>query len=155
MESLLNTSTIGMSAGIALVVVITAIVIYYYTKGVVPGASTYIESAPPTSSSGIDSTTAKFMMFYTTWCPHSKSAQGPWASFKQKMKNTPFKYGGRSIMFEEINAEADQGKAALYNISAYPTFKLETDSKVYEMIGKPEVSNFRAFLISALGKETS
>lgn len=153
MESLLNTSTIGMSAGIALVVVVVVIVVYYYTKGVVPGASTYIESTPPTSN-GMDATTAKFMMFYTTWCPWSKKAQGPWASLKQKMKNTPVKYGGRSIIFEEINAEADEGKAALYTVSAYPTFKLETDTKVYEMIGKPEVSNFRAFLISALGQES-
>lgn len=155
MEGLLNTTTIGMSAGIALVVVVSVIVIYYFTKGVVPGASTYIESAPPTSASGIDANTAKFMMFYTTWCPYSKKAQAPWASLKQKMKNTPVKYGGKSIMFEEINADADQGKAALYRIQAYPTFKLETDSKVYEMIGKPEVSNFRAFLISALGQESS
>jgi thiol-disulfide isomerase/thioredoxin len=154
MESLLNTTTIGMSAGIALVIVVLAISLYYAFRGVVPGASLYVETKPPTSN-GMDANTAKFMMFYTTWCPYSKKAQQPWASFKQMMKNTPKTYGGKSIMFEEINAEADEGKAALYNVQAYPTFKLETDSKVYQMIGKPEPATFRAFLMSALGKESS
>jgi len=154
MESLLNPTTIGMSAGIALVIVALAIGLYYAFKGVVPGASLYV-TTPPITNNGIDDKSAKFMMFYTTWCPYSKSAQKPWTSFKQMLKNNPKTYGGRSIMFEEINAEADEGKAALYRIQAYPTFKLETDSNVYEMIGKPEPNTFRAFLISALGEESS
>ena len=54
---------------------------------------------------------------------------------------------------EEINAESDKGKSALYKIKAYPTFKLETSEKVYEMKGPPSTASFRAFLISALGEE--
>ena len=50
-------------------------------------------------------------------------------------------------------AESDKGKSALYKIKAYPTFKLETSEKVYEMKGPPSTASFRAFLISALGEE--
>jgi hypothetical protein len=59
----------------------------------------------------------------------------------------------KKFIFEEINAEADKGKSALYQIKAYPTFKLETSDKVYEMLGPPTVESFRAFLESALGSE--
>ena len=56
-------------------------------------------------------------------------------------------------MFEDINAEANKGKAALYKIQAYPTFKLETHNKVVELKAVPDPLNFDAFLVSALGKK--
>jgi thiol-disulfide isomerase/thioredoxin len=96
---------------------------------------------------------ARFMFFYAPWCPHCRNAQTPWSSFKELTKNSHYTYGGKDIVFEDINAEIDKGKAALYGITAYPTFKVETSEKVYEMKGRPSVDTFRSFLKSSIGDE--
>lgn len=137
---------------VSLLVVTVSIGIYYAITGKPPGARV-IEQDVPISGNGLEQNQAKFMFFYTTWCPHCHSAKEPWKSFKQMVQNQKYTYGGKEIQFEEINAEADRGRSALYKISAYPTFKVETSNKVYEMIGKPSSQTFRAFLQSALGQE--
>lgn len=150
----MDVRNIGMIFGITLAVVVAVIVIYYTVWGIMPGASVMSVTEPPTSN-GMDGNQSKFIFFYTTWCPWSKKAQQPWASLKEVMKNTPKTYGGKTVIFEEVNAESEEGKAALYGVKAYPTFKLETKDKVYEMLGKPSVAAFRAFLITVLGNESS
>jgi thiol-disulfide isomerase/thioredoxin len=150
----MDSSSVLIAIVISLVVVSLSIGLYYATTGVLPGSKMIVQE-PPIPSNGMEDDQAKFMFFYTTWCNWSKKAQTPWSSLKEMHKNTPRKYGGKTVIFEEINAESDEGKAALYKIKAYPTFKLETKDKVYEMLGKPGTDTFRAFLISALGKESS
>jgi hypothetical protein len=151
----MDIKSIGMTFGITLALVAAAIVTYYLVWGIMPGASVLSVTEPPMTNNGLDENQAKFMFFYTTWCPWSKKAQQPWASLKEIHKNTPKKYGTTTVLFEEVNAENETGKSALYGIKAYPTFKLETKDKVYEMLGKPSVAAFRAFLITVLGKESS
>jgi thiol-disulfide isomerase/thioredoxin len=136
---------------ISLIVVVSFIGIYYAITGTPPGAR-LIEQEPPIDSR-LDDTQATLMFFYTSWCPHCKTAQEPWKSLKQVIKNDNLTYGGKTISFEDINAETNKGKAALYKINAYPTFKVITDKKVYEMLGKPTVPNLREFLKKALGDE--
>jgi len=136
---------------VSLIVVLACIGIYYAWTGTPPGAKV-IEQEPP-NDGGLDDGQANFMFFYATWCPHCKHAQQPWHSMKQFVKNSNYTYGGKKVSFEEVNAETDKGKAALYSIQAYPTFKLQTSKKIYEMVGKPDVANFREFLKKALGDE--
>ena len=136
---------------VALVVVTASVVLYHTITGVWPGSKLII-SKPPVSGS-VDDNTAKFMFFYTTWCPWSKKAQAPWSSFKEQHKNTRYTYGGKTVVFEDINADSDKGKTALYKIKGYPTFKLETNDKVFEMKGAPTTESFREFLKNALGSE--
>jgi thiol-disulfide isomerase/thioredoxin len=136
---------------VSAIVVIALIGLYYLWTGTPPG-SRLIEQEPPTSS-GLGDGQANFMFFYATWCPHCKTAQQPWHSLKQFIKNSGYTYGGKTVGFEEINAETDKGKTALFNIQGYPTFKLQTADKLYEMVGKPTTSNFREFLKKALGAE--
>jgi thiol-disulfide isomerase/thioredoxin len=137
-----------VAAVISVLVVVIAIGLYYLFTGILPGAK--IVHAPVTE---VDENQAKFIFFYTTWCPHCKKAQQPWASLKEMMKTRQYTYGGKKVVLEEVNAESDKGKAALYKIKAYPTFKLETSDKMYEMLGRPSTSSFRAFLSSSLGTE--
>jgi thiol-disulfide isomerase/thioredoxin len=140
-----------------LIVLITFIIIivgYRLYAGYYPG-SKYIVTDSPIGNAGLEPGQAKFMFFYTTWCPHCKAAQTPWGKFKQQLQNAPVKYGNYTVMFEEINADSDKGKAALYSIKAYPTFKVETNGKVYEMKGIPDPLTFDAFLTTVLGKKTS
>ena len=139
---------------IAIVLALLVIGIYWAIRGYPPGVSTY--QTPPVSPNGMDPGQAKFMFFYTPWCPHCKTAHPVWSSLKQTLKNTPTTYGGHTILFEEINCDSDKGKSALYKIEGYPTFKLETDSKLYDFKGKPSVSALDAFLVKVLGqKKTS
>jgi len=137
---------------VSLVVVVSAILLYYVFFQVPPGAKMIVKP-PPITSSSLEPNQARFMFFYATWCPHCRNAQTPWSSFKELTKNSHYTYGGKDIIFEEINADSDKGKSALYGINAYPTFKLETQDKVYEMVGRPSVDTFKEFLKSALGPE--
>jgi thiol-disulfide isomerase/thioredoxin len=126
--------------------------IYYSTTGHFPASKLIIED-PPLEHNGLEPQQARFMFFYTSWCPWCKSAKAPWKSFQQQLKNTPATYGGYTISFEDINAEANKGKASLYGIKAYPTFKLETHDRVVELKAVPDPLNFDAFLVAALGKK--
>lgn len=118
-----------------------------------PGSKYIITDPPVTSSTGLDEDQAKFMFFQASWCPHCKSAEPIWASFKQQLKNNPSKYGNYDIIFEDIDIDKDKGKTALYSIKSYPTFKVETHKKVYEYVGKPDVKSFDSFLSSVLGQK--
>jgi thiol-disulfide isomerase/thioredoxin len=151
-NSLILGATMILLGAIALVIVFNGG--YSYINKVLPGSKIVIDK-PPLDDSGLDPNQARFMFFYTTWCPWCIKARTPWNSFKQLLKNNKYTYGGKEILIEEVNAESDKGKAALYRITGYPTFKLETENKVMEMKGKPSVAVFRAFLISALGEEKS
>jgi thiol-disulfide isomerase/thioredoxin len=144
-------STVGIPFIVAVLVVGAFIGIYYLTQGILPGSKTIITDPPVEGA--VDPDNAKFMFFYTPWCPWCKKAQQPWASMKELLKNSNYKYGGKNVSLEEINCDGDKGKAALYKINSYPTFKLETDTKVTEFSGKPTVKNFRAFLKQVLGEE--
>ena len=141
----------------ALIVVVTFVIIvaaYRFFVGYYPGSKFIIED-PPLEKNGLDSDQARLMFFYTTWCPWSTKARPAWNSFKQLLTNTPAKYGGKTIIFEEINAESDKGKAALYRVTEYPTFKLETNDKLFRFQAIPDPATFEAFLTSALGEKAS
>lgn len=147
-------SSAAIGLVIAIVVVVASIWLYNNVTGVMPGAKLVLVPPNTTLPSGVDENTAKFMFFYTTWCPHSRKAEGPWKSFQQIIKNTPRKYGGMTLQFEDVNAESETGKSALYGIEHYPTFKIQTKDSVYEFVGLPTVNNFRQALISTFGQET-
>jgi thiol-disulfide isomerase/thioredoxin len=136
---------------IALALALLVVGIYSAIRGYPPGVSTY--QMPPLTQNGIDPGQAKFMFFYTPWCPHCKTAQPIWASLKETLKNTPSTFGGHTVIFEEINCDSDKGKSALYKIEGYPTFKLETDSKLYDFKGRPSVAGLENFLTQVLGQK--
>jgi thiol-disulfide isomerase/thioredoxin len=151
METVSNTA-IGFV--IAILVVVASIWLYKNVTGIMPGAKLVLVPPSTTQPSGMEENTAKFMFFYTTWCPYSRKAEDPWKSFQQIHKNAPRKYGTMNVTFEDVNAEAQSGKAALYGITQYPTFKLQTKDSVYEFVGAPTVNNFRKALIDTFGQET-
>ena len=133
---------------------IAVVVAYRMYAGFYPGSKFILED-PPVQHNGLDGDTARFIFFYTTWCPYSTAARKSWESFKQQLKNVPVKYGGKTIIFEDVDCEADKGKAALYKIKEYPTFKLETVDKLYKLIAIPDVATFDVFLVGTLGKKVS
>jgi thiol-disulfide isomerase/thioredoxin len=133
------------------VIVALFVGVYYAIRGIPPGSRVLIKK--PVAGEQLAKQQAKFMFFYTSWCPHCKKAQQPWYSFKELLKNREYTYGGKHVIFEEVNCEAERAKAALYQIAAYPTFKLETTDDLFEMEGPPNADTFRAFLKKSLGPE--
>ncbi len=142
-----------LTVGIVVVVFIVIIMIYRLTAGFYPGSKFILED-PPIAHNGLDPDKARFMLFFTTWCPWSVKARKAWDTFKQEMKNKPAKYGGKTIIFEEVDCESDKGKAALYKVKEYPTIKLETTDKLYILKAIPAVETFEEFL-GVLGEKAS
>jgi thiol-disulfide isomerase/thioredoxin len=140
------------SLTVVAVVLIGGILIFRYTQGFYPG-SRVIVGEPPLEQNGLDTSQARFIFFYAPWCPWSKKATKPHHSFKQNYLNNPSTYGGKTIVFEEIDATQDKGKAALYKVKAFPTFKLETQDKLFEYRGVPDAKKFQEFLRDALGTQ--
>lgn len=147
-------SSAAIGLVIAIVVVVASIWLYNNATGIMPGAKLVLVPPATVQPSGVDENTAKFMFFYTTWCPHSRKAEDPWKSFQQIIKNMPRKYGNMRLEFEDVNAESQTAKASLYGIQHYPTFKIQTKDSVYEFVGAPTVNNFRQALISTFGQES-
>ena len=139
---------------IALLVVAVSVIGYRFITGIWPGSRVIIQE-PPENVPQVSDKNANFMIFYTEWCPYSQKAMEEWKSFKQMMTNSPKTYGGKTITFEEIDADASKGRAAIYQVREYPTLKLQTKEKLYTMLGKPTPASFKAFLVAALGKESS
>lgn len=144
---------------VSTLVVLTVILGTYLITGIWPGAK-IIQQRPiaqdrPTKDTAIEPGVVKFLFFFASWCPHCKDAEPEVKSLKQLISTKNYTYGGHRVVFEDVNAYADKGKAALYKVKAYPTFKIETADKMYEMSGRGTVANFRAFLVAALGPEKS
>jgi thiol-disulfide isomerase/thioredoxin len=139
---------------VSIIVVVVTISIYYYIRKVPPGAKMIVQDIPPFSEA-VDLNTARLMFFWVGWCPYCKTAMEQWKSLKQVINTNKYRYGGKTITYESINAEVDTGKASQYNIKYYPTIKVQTNDKLYEMVGHVNVANLREFLTKAVGNETS
>ena len=149
----INWSDMAMIAGVCIGLFTLFVVVYKAVKGFYPGSRLYEEPLP--GPNDLDAQTAKFMMFYTNWCPHCRNAKPHWDSLEKGHKNETITYGGKTVVFEKINCDAATAKCAQYKADSYPTFKLETDSKLYEFVGNPTPALFKTFLNSALGQEKS
>jgi hypothetical protein len=76
-------------------------------------------------------------------------------AYSQSCETYPYQPLSDEIIFEEIDCEADKGKAALYKIVGYPTFKLSTIDKIFIMKGTPDPLTFDIFLKGTLGEKSS
>jgi thiol-disulfide isomerase/thioredoxin len=146
-------SSVFGTAAIVIVTFLLIVLVWRLVRGYYPGSKYIIEAAPP-ETNGLDKKHARFMFFYASWCPWCRKADPIWRSFKKHVENTKAKFGGMTIIFEEINIDHDKGKTALYNIKEYPTFKLETRDTVYKLVAIPNDTTFEEFLVAILGKKT-
>lgn len=143
----------GLATTFGLTFVLFAVFVglYWAVRGFLPGSRLYEQELP--GPNDLDAKTTRFRMFYTNWCPHCKAAKPVWDSFHQLMENQQFTYGGKTVELLKVNCEVDKGQCSRYGVDAYPTFKLETNSKVYEYVGPANVETWRTFLKTALGTE--
>ena len=90
----------------------------------------------PTDPNDPKNTNATLSFFYADWCPLSTAAKQVFLDLKTELTNKS--YQGVSIIFREIDCESNSNSnlcdTEKYNITAYPTIKLDYNNRVYEYI---------------------
>ena len=107
--------------------------------------------APPKREVPVNN--ARLYFFYTEWCGFSQKAQPEWKKVEEQVSKTPY-FGRTKVTLVPIDAEKDRKTAELYEVNAYPTFKLETHDGLYEYTKSATATNLIGFLRETLGKET-
>lgn len=140
-----NMKTIGI---IALVIILLLVALYMYNNNKTKSHHQMKENF----ESGQSDKTADFKYFWVEWCPHCKTAKPEWDKLKAEYSNKPI--NGYKVIFTDIDctkttAEIEK-QMDLYNIEAYPTFKLIKDNQVIDFDAKPIKDTFVKFLNTVL-----
>ena len=86
--------------------------------------------------------------FYTSWCPHCKSAKPTWEKLKQDVGNSQI--NGTTIKFIEIDCDQDSATADKFKVEGYPTIKLVHKNQIIEYDAKPDLDTLKTFLEKSL-----
>ena len=86
--------------------------------------------------------------FYTSWCPHCKSAKPTWEKLKQEVGNSQI--NGTTIKFIEIDCDQDSATADKFKVEGYPTIKLVHKNQIIEYDAKPDLDTLKTFLEKSL-----
>lgn len=96
--------------------------------------------------------TATLYFFYTNWCGHSKKAMPEWEALEAKLKESPV-FGTTRVKAVRVDGEADRATTALYEVTGFPTIKLETSSLLTNYEGRRTSDALLDFLRETLGQE--
>tara|TARA_B100002051_G_C16733971_1_gene640003 strand:- start:1178 stop:1636 length:459 start_codon:yes stop_codon:yes gene_type:complete len=86
--------------------------------------------------------------FYTTWCPHCKTAKPIWEKFKSQMKGKQVK--GRELVFVEVDCDKEKALADRYGVQGYPSIKLVDGDKVVDYDARPDIKSLHQFVQTSL-----
>ena len=95
-----------------------------------------------------DKKTADMYFFYTTWCPHCKTAKPIWTDFKNEMADK--KVNGVKINFFEVDCDKDSATSDKFNVKGFPTIKIMYGNQIIEYDAKPSKDTLIEFVNSAL-----
>ena len=104
---------------------------------------------------GQDGKTAEVLLFYASWCPHSKSAIPEWNKVKSNMQQNGNIVNGYKIKFTEVNCDDGESpdikqKLDLYKVEGYPTIKMIKGNEVIEYNAKTDAATLTEFINSVL-----
>ena len=123
--------------------------IVYYKRIVQPRLNNkYVankEFIPENSVSPVPQATLYY--FYTTWCPHCKTATPQWQSLQNETNGV---IKGVEIVFKEVDCDQDTTTADKFKITGYPTIKLIYNNTIYNYDAKPDKDTLIQFLNSVL-----
>ena len=91
---------------------------------------------------------ADLYFFYTSWCPHCKTAFPIWNQLKQEMADNTI--NGTTIKFIEIDCDKETAVAEKFKVEGYPTIKLVNKNQIIEYDAKPDLDTLRLFLEKSL-----
>lgn len=139
-----NKKIIAVSVVAALFI---AVAIWMYYKYVVPRVNAaYVPNKEYAQKRQGE---ADLYFFYTSWCPHCKTAKPVWQKFKEHIEAKGHASGVK-VNFIEVDCEKDHDTADKFNVSGYPTIKLLYNNKVIEYDAKPDQENLQQFLDESL-----
>ena len=91
---------------------------------------------------------ADIYFFYTTWCPHCKTAKPIWDEFKTEM--TGKTVNGITLNFFEVDCDKDAATSDKFNVKGFPTIKLVKGNQIIEYDAKPSKVNLIEFVNTTL-----
>ena len=86
--------------------------------------------------------------FYTTWCPHCKTAKPIWEDFKAEMKDK--KVNGITLNFFEVDCDKDAATSDKFKVKGFPTIKLVKGKQIIEYDAKPNKATLIEFVNTSL-----
>ena len=134
---------------VVIIFIIAALFIYrrYISSGL---NKKYVANNEFTNEGPVES--ADIYFFYTTWCPHCKTAKPIWDDLKSEYENKTI--NGYKVIFTEINCTEETAEVEQmmnkYNIEGFPTIKLLKDGQVVEYDAKPSKDTLNQFLNTVL-----
>lgn len=145
------TKAVGGNKQFLLILFVTVIfliaALYTYRRFVAGSMSkNYVPNNEFDTKGAIESVDIYF--FYTTWCPHCKTAKPVWAEFKKEM--TDQTVNGVTLNFFEVDCDKDTATAEKFNVKGFPTIKLMKGNKIIEYDAKPSVDTLKEFVRSAV-----
>ena len=95
---------------------------------------------------------ANLYFFHTDWCGFCKKAAPEWKKLEDYLGGNST-FGTTVVTPVSINAETDRATSELYEVTAYPTIKLETSTGLYEYKQAVTYDGLLQFLRQSLGNE--
>ena len=86
--------------------------------------------------------------FGVEWCPQCKHAKPAWDELVTEYDGKTI--NGKKVNFVNVDCDKDSQLADKYEVTGYPTVKLDTGSNVIEFKSKPEKPTLIEFLKSSL-----
>ena len=121
--------------------------LYVYTQYVKPKMNTtYVDNKEFVKDNDVNIESVNLYFFYTSWCPHCKTAFPIWDSLKNDNKTIK----GTTINYIEIDCDNDSDTAEKFKVEGYPTIKLEKGNTVIEYDAKPDIDTLLQFLNTSL-----
>lgn len=126
------------------------VAIYVYSVYISPKFSKqYVSNKEFTEDTGTSETNyADLYFFYTSWCPHCKTAFPIWNNLKEEIGDSTVK--GTKIKFIEIDCDKEPAIAEKFNVEGYPTIKLVNKKQIIEYDAKPDLDTLKLFLEKSL-----
>ncbi len=151
-SSMLNSKTLMIIGGIALLLLIGGLIYYFYGSNKQPFSQEYNANREHMEDDGSSNKTAEIMLFYADWCPHCKTAKPEWESVKAQYDGKNI--NGYKVLFKEINCSNQtpeiEEQMDKYGIEGFPTVKMIKDNQLIEFDAKPNRENLEKFLNSAI-----
>jgi len=87
------------------------------------------------------------ILFYATWCPHSKIALDKWKSIKQTYTNKMY-----TITFSELDCDKYSSMADKFSVTEYPTIILVKNDKKYIYDAELDSSTLEIFINTVMNE---
>jgi thiol-disulfide isomerase/thioredoxin len=91
---------------------------------------------------------ADIYFFYTTWCPHCKTAKPIWSDFKSEMSGKTV--NGIKLNFFEVDCDKDTATSDKFKVKGFPTIKLVKGKQIIEYDAKPSKTTLIEFVNTSL-----